>query len=82
MNKMFYSFADGNLYRLSASMPMATVMKELSTYSGVLIYADDRKLELVEYHDGHEVEFDTRFLIDLDDCPAVIRKKFTVEEGE
>lgn len=60
MNKIFYSFDDGNLYRLSATMPIDTAMEELNTYNGVLIYSDNSKLELVEYNDGREVKFDTR----------------------
>lgn len=82
MDKMFYSFDDGNLCRLSATMPLKQAMDELNTYNGVLIYADDSKLELVEYNDGHEVEFDTRFIVDLEDSSAVIRRKRVVREGE
>ena len=82
MNKMFYSFDDGNIYMLSATMPIDTAMEELTMYNGVLIYADDSKLELVEYNYGNEVEFDTRLITDLGTNVAVNRSKRVIKDGE
>lgn len=70
MTKMFYSFDDGNLYYLH----------EQFTQNGVLIYAEKDKFELVEYNGGREVEFDTRFLVTLDDGTVVLRKTRNVEQ--
>ena len=67
---------------LSATMPIDTAMEELTMYNGVLIYADDSKLELVEYNYGNEVEFDTRLITDLGTNVAVNRSKRVIKDGE
>lgn len=74
MIKLFYSFDDGTLYHIDEHCELDTLMHEQFTQNGVLIYAEKDKLELVEYNDGREVEFDTRFLVALDDGTAVLRK--------
>lgn len=74
MTKLFYSFDDGNLYHLHEHCDLETLMHEQFTQNGVLIYAEKDKFELVEYNGGREVEFDTRFLVALDDGPVVLRK--------
>lgn len=73
MTKMFYSFDDGNLYHLHEHCDLDTLMHEQFTQNGVLIYAEKDKFELVEYNGGREVEFDTRFLVALDDGTVVLR---------
>lgn len=73
MTKMFYSFDDGNLYHLHEHCDLDTLMHEQFTQNGVLIYAEKDKFELVEYNGGREVEFDTRFLVTLDDGAVVLR---------
>lgn len=79
MTKMFYSFDDGNLYHLHEHCGLDTLMHEQFTQNGVLIYAEKDKFELVEYNGGREVEFDTRFLVTLDDGTVVLRKTRNVE---
>lgn len=78
MTKMFYSFDDGTLYHLHERCNLETLMKEQCTQNGVLIYAENDKFELVEYNGGNEVEFDTRFLIHLDNGTAVFRKSHII----
>lgn len=78
MTKMFYSFDDGRLYYLDNHYTVDILMHEKHTQNGVLIYADYDKLELVEYNNGNEVEFDTRFLISLDNGIAVLRKSHII----
>lgn len=73
MTKLFYSFDDGNLYHLHEHCDLETLMHEQFTQNGVLIYAEKDKFELVEYNGGREVEFDTRFLVALDDGTMVLR---------
>ena len=80
MTKLFYSFDDGNLYHLHEHCDLETLMHEQFTQNGVLIYAEKDKFELVEYNGGREVEFDTRFLVALDDGPVVLRKTRNVEQ--
>lgn len=80
MTKMFYSFDDGNLYHLHEHCDLETLMHEQFTQNGVLIYAEKDKFELVEYNGGREVEFDTRFLVALDDDTVVLRKTRNVEQ--
>lgn len=80
MTKMFYSFDDGNLYHLHEHCDLETLMHEQFTQNGVLICAEKDKFELVEYNGGREVEFDTRFLVALDDDTVVIRKTRNVEQ--
>jgi hypothetical protein len=80
MTKMFYSFDDGNLYHLHEHCDLDTLMHEQFTQNGVLIYAEKDKFELVEYNGGREVEFDTRFLVALDDGTVVLRKTRNVEQ--
>lgn len=82
MMKIFYSFDHQNMYRLHKGYGVDALMNELETYNGVLIYADDDKLEFIEYNDGREVEFDTRLIFDLGDSVVVTRKKSTVKKGE
>lgn len=79
MTKLFYSFDDGNLYHLHEHCNLSTLMREQFTQNGVLIYAEKDKFELVEYNGGREVEFDTRFLVTLDDDTVVLRKTRNVE---
>ena len=78
--KMFYSFDDGKLYHLHQHCDLETLMRVQFTQNGVLIYAEDDKFELVEYNDGREVEFDTRFLVHMDDGTVVLHKRREVEE--
>lgn len=78
MTKMFYSFDDGRLYYLDNNYNLDHLMFEKHTQNGVLIYADYDKLELVEYNNGNEVEFDTRFLISMDNGTAVLRKSHII----
>lgn len=80
MTKLFYSFDDGNLYHLHEHCDLETLMHEQFTQNGVLIYAEKDKFELVEYNGGREVEFDTRFLVALDDGTVVLRKTRNVEQ--
>lgn len=80
MTKLFYSFDDGNLYHLHEHCDLETLMHEQFTQNGVLIYAEKDKFELVEYNGGREVEFDTRFLVALDDGTVVVRKTRNVEQ--
>ena len=80
MTKMFYSFDDGNLYHLHEHCDLETLMHNQFTQNGVLIYAEKDKFELVEYNGGREVEFDTRFLVALDDDTVVLRKTRNVEQ--
>lgn len=81
MTKLFYSFDDGNLYHLHEHCDLETLMHEQFTQNGVLIYAEKDKFELVEYNGGREVEFDTRFLVALDDGTVVLRKTRNVEQN-
>lgn len=78
MTKMFYSFDDGTLYHLHERCNLEMLMKEQCTQNGVLIYAENDKFELVEYNGGAEVEFNTRFLIPLDNGTAVLRKSHII----
>ena len=78
MTKIFYSFDNGALYYLNDHYSLDSLMHEKCTQNGVLIYADYDKLELVEYNNGNEVEFDTRFLISLDNGTAVLRKSHII----
>lgn len=80
MTKLFYSFDDGNMYHLHEHCDLETLMHEQFTQNGVLIYAEKDKFELVEYNGGREVEFDTRFLVALDDGTVVLRKTRNVEQ--
>lgn len=80
MTKLFYSFDDGNMYHLHEHCDLETLMHEQFTQNGVLIYAKKDKFELVEYNGGREVEFDTRFLVALDDGTVVLRKTRNVEQ--
>ena len=80
MTKLFYSFDDGNMYHLHEHCDLETLMHEQFTQNGVLIDAEKDKFELVEYNGGREVEFDTRFLVALDDGPVVLRKTRNVEQ--
>ena len=80
MTKMFYSFDDGNLYHLHRHCDLETLMHEQFTQNGVLICAEDDKFELVEYNGGCEIEFDTRFLVHMDDGTVVLRKCREVED--
>lgn len=80
MTKLFYSFDDGNLYHLHEHCNLETLMHEQFTQNGVLIYAEKDKFELVEYNGSREVEFDTRFLVALDDGTVVLRKTRNVEQ--
>ena len=80
MTKLFYLFDDGNLYHLHEHCDLETLMHEQFTQNGVLIYAEKDKFELVEYNGGREVEFDTRFLVALDDGTVVLRKTRNVEQ--
>lgn len=84
MTKMYYSFDDGNLYQLDGRYDLALVMHAFSQddFNGVLIHAGKNKLELVEYNEGREVEFDTRLIIDLGTTVAVTRSKRIVKDGE
>ena len=80
MTKLFYSFDDGNMCHLHEHCDLETLMHEQFTQNGVLIYAEKDKFELVEYNGGREVEFDTRFLVALDDGTVVLRKTRNVEQ--
>lgn len=80
MARMFYSFDDRNLYRLHQHCDLDTLMNEQCTQNGVLIYAEGDKFELVEYNCGREVEFDTRFLVHMDNGTVVLRKCREVTE--
>lgn len=76
--RMFYSFDDGRLYYLYDNYSLDKLMHEKCTQNGVLIYAENDKFEIVEYNGGNEVEFDTRFLIPLDNDTAVFRKSHII----
>lgn len=80
MARMFYSFDDGKLYRLHQHCDLDTLMNEQCTQNGTLIYAEGDKFELVEYNGGREVEFDTRFLVHIDNGTVVLRKCREVAE--
>ena len=78
MTKIFYSFDNGTLYHLNGHYSLDSLMHEKCTQNGVLIYAENDKFEIVEYKGGNEVEFDTRFLIPLDNGTAVFRKSHII----
>lgn len=79
MVKLFYSYHDGSVYMLHEHCTLELLMEEHSGGDGLLIFADKKVFEIVEYIDGVESGFTTRlvpkvkepvngFMCDMDKC--------------
>lgn len=79
MVKLFYSYHDGSVYMLHEHCTLELLMEEHSGGDGLLIFADKKVFEIVEYIDGVESGFTTRlvpkvkepvngFMYDMDKC--------------
>ena len=61
MGKLFYSYRDGEVYILHKCCPLELLMDEQAGGDGLLIYASKELFEIIEYMDGKESGFTTRF---------------------
>lgn len=79
MVKLFYSYHDGSVYMLHEHCTLELLMEEHSGGDGLLIFADKKVFEIVEYIDGVESGFTTGlghkvkepvngFMRDMDKC--------------
>ena len=79
MVKLFYSYHDGSVYMLHKHCTLELLMEEHAGGDGLLIFADKKVFEIVEYIDGVESGFTTRlvpkvkepvngFMCDMDKC--------------
>lgn len=79
MVKLFYSYHDGSVYMLHEHCTLELLMEEHSGGDGLLIFADKKVFEIVEYIDGVESGFTTRlvpkvkepvngYMCDMDKC--------------
>ena len=62
MATLFYSFHDGEVYTLHKHCDLKTLMNEQAGGDGVLIYATKDVFEIVEYRNGRETGYTTRFV--------------------